>query len=165
LENERYQLDAEREAHASQSRTAESRAAGPERMILEGELVDADGGAIAPRPLEGAWRLVAVEAFGREMPVLSIRQIVVFWEFSGNRLLHQPEIGRRRESAFQLDPTTTPPRIAVMPPGGRPKYGIYSLENDRLKIGVYKDKDQPPTGFATRAGDGLRILIFSRDAS
>ena len=79
--------------------------------------------------------------------------------------MYRPEIGRRRESTFELDATTTPGRIAVTPPSGRPKYGIYSVENDRLKVGIYKDKDQLPTGFATRAGDGLRILIFSRDVS
>jgi uncharacterized protein (TIGR03067 family) len=164
LDKEEDQLHAERETHANET-TSQSRSAGREPMIFEGELVDAEGGPIAPRPLDGAWRLVAIEAFGREIPALSIRQTAIFWEFDGSRLVHQPEIGRRRESSFQLDPTTTPPRIAVTPIGGRPKYGIYALENERLKIAMFKDKDQLPTGFATRAGDGLRILIFSREAT
>ncbi len=150
---------------ADQGETRESPGAEGEPFVLEGELVDVGEGAAQGCPLEGCWRLIAVEAFGREIPALSIRQQAIFWEFNGNRLVHRPEIGRARESKFELDSATTPGQIAVTPAGGRPKYGIYSVENGRLKIGMYKDKDQPPTGFATRAGDGLRILVFSREAS
>ena len=52
----------------------------------------------------------------------------------------------------------------MIPLNGRPKYGIYSLENDRLRVGIYKDKNQLPTEFSTRAGDGLRILVFRRES-
>ena len=132
--------------------------------ILEGELVDSDGRTAQGQPLDGSWKLIAVEAFGREIPALSLRRQRIVWEFKGNRLLHRPEIGHLRESTFEFDSTTTPGRIAVIPLNGRPKYGIYSLENDRLRVGIYKDKNQLPTAFSTRAGDGLRILVFRREA-
>jgi len=65
-----------------------------------------------------------------------------------------------------LDLTKTPNEIAVRPlvgrSKGRHKRGIYSLVNDYLKVCVNKDKDQLPTEFSTKAGDGLRILVFKR---
>jgi hypothetical protein len=45
---------------------------------------------------------------------------------------------------------------------GRPKRGIYSLENEYLRVCVNKDRDQLPTEFSTKSGDGLRILVFKR---
>jgi uncharacterized protein (TIGR03067 family) len=163
LEAERYEFRAEREVMASQTQTEEAAADNP-ADILEGELLDSEGRSGQGQSLDGSWKLIAVEAFGREIPALSLRRQRIVWEFKGNRLLHRPEIGHLRESTFELDPTTTPGRIAVIPLNGRPKYGIYSLENDRLRVGIYKDKNQLPTAFSTRAGDGLRILVFRREA-
>ena len=48
---------------------------------------------------------------------------------------------------------------------GRRKRGIYLLEKDCLKVCVNKDNDQLPTGFSTKVRDGLRILVFKRQAN
>ena len=97
LEAERNELHAELRAMASQAQK-EATVAANRPVILEGELVDSDGRTAPRQPLDGSWKLIAVEAFGREIPALSLRRQRIVWEFKGNRLLHRPEIGHLRES-------------------------------------------------------------------
>ncbi len=49
------------------------------------------------------------------------------------------------------------------PVKGKPQRGIYQLDKDRLVLCINNEKDQPPTEFATKAGDGLRLLTLQRE--
>jgi uncharacterized protein (TIGR03067 family) len=118
--------------------------------------------------LRGTWTLVSVEADGWELPRALINRQRFVWLIDGHKITHRPEVGAERQSTFNLDPTRSPGEITFTPldgrSNGRRKRGIYRLENDCLKVCVNKDNDQLPTGFATKVRDGLRVLIFQRQA-
>jgi uncharacterized protein (TIGR03067 family) len=140
-----------------------------EPLTPRSEPFAADKGTEALERIQGTWILVSVESNGGEIPDGALRRQKFVWVIKGDKITHRPEIGLARQSKFELDPTKMPNEISVRPVGGwsqgRPKRGIYSLEDDCLKLCVNKDKDQLPIEFSTRAGDGLRILVFKRHRS
>jgi uncharacterized protein (TIGR03067 family) len=163
LQAEQDELIAAQESVAMQQRVAEeSLAAQRQALAARQGQVEPDKRKTELQKVQGIWKLVCVEANGREVPHAVINRPTFVWVIKGNKITHRPEIGFKRESTFELDLTKTPNEIAVRPLNGRPKRGIYSLENDCLKVCVNKDKDQLPTEFSTKAGDGLRILVFNR---
>ena len=88
------------------------------------------------------------------------------WVIEGDRITHRPEIGVKRESLFELDLSQTPNQIAFRPlnggANGRWKRAIFALEGDSLKVCLSKEGNLLPSRFATKARDGVRILVFKR---
>jgi uncharacterized protein (TIGR03067 family) len=78
-----------------------------------------------------------------------------------------------REGSFELDASKTPKIISLTPLDG-PKKGktqraIYSIEKDSLKLCLTNspavDDPQPAKEFKTKAGDGLTLIVFKREAA
>ena len=146
------------QAERQRSQAEPTRGAPPETDRSQREL----------QSIQGTWTLVAVEADGWELPQALIEQPKFVWVIEGDKITHRPEIGVKRESIFEFDLSQTPNQIAFRPlnggANGRRKRAIFALEGDSLKVCLSKEGNQLPSRFATKARDGLRILVFKRQA-
>ena len=115
--------------------------------------------------LQGTWTAVSGAVSGQEVTddALKVFKIVVKGDkmtFAGN------------ESTFALDADHAPRVIAVTPLSG-PRKGktqraIYSLERNTFRLCMRaepKENAPPPEAFETKAGDGLVLVTFQRDAA
>jgi uncharacterized protein (TIGR03067 family) len=113
--------------------------------------------------LQGTWVAVSGEANGQQAPQEAVRGFKMF--VRGDRITFTPETDQR-ESSFKLDPSQHPKAIVITPLDGprkgRPQRGLYSFEKGYLKLCVNNEKEQSPIEFATKPGDGLRLLVLKR---
>jgi uncharacterized protein (TIGR03067 family) len=122
--------------------------------------------------IQGTWIAVAQEANGWGVTDAEMKSKVgkgfnFVWVIKGDKLTRErPNTDFKREMTIALDSTKTPNEITVTqldgPHKGESKRAIYLLEKDFLKVCVNKDKHQLPTGFTTKVGDGLRVLVLRR---
>ena len=133
-------------------------------LLVAADAPPNDGGKQDLKRLQGTWTAVSAEANGQKAPdeVIKGFNVVV----RGNKITFTPETDKR-ESVFELDQTKTPKEIVVTPLDGPHQgkllRGLYSLEKDLFKLCVDNEQGQPPTEFATKPGDGLRLLVLRRD--
>jgi uncharacterized protein (TIGR03067 family) len=175
IERDRAQLAATQAAwQAEQASQAAAQKQQAERQRPQAEPTrgpvpsEADRSQRELQTIQGTWTLVAVEADGWELPQALIKQPKFVWVIEGDKITHRPEIGVKRESLFELDLSQSPNQIAFRPLNGRAngrwKHAIFALDGDSLKVCLSKDGNQLPSRFATKARDGLRILVFKRQA-
>jgi RNA polymerase sigma factor (sigma-70 family) len=126
--------------------------------------------ATAPAPkqtdkenIQGTWVADSAEADGRKAPPEAIKDFTVV--ITADKIVFNPK-GENRSSKYKLDSTKKPKVIEVTPQDGPAKgksqSAIYELDGDQLKLCIQNGEGQPPTEFATKAGDGLRLLILKR---
>ncbi len=113
---------------------------------------------------QGSWAVVAMIRDDQATPadiLASIRREVdrdhIVWTRDGKNFA-----GTR----FEVDPTTSPPTIDLIPDGGKDRdkriLGIYRLDGDMLTICV-ADAGQPrPTAFEAKAGSKQTLQSFKR---
>lgn len=114
---------------------------------------------------QGNWRLVSHEAneHKKEIGKGGAWKLTVI----GNEW--KMTIGTDRNSTFKIDPVQSPKHIdRTFRHGDRPTAkkttwpGIYQFEGDRLTICHATTGDKRPTEFATKRGNGVKVLIFER---
>ncbi len=110
--------------------------------------------------IQGTWVAVSAEADGQQAPEEAIKDFTLV--ITADKLIFPGN----RQSSYKLDPTKTPKVIAVTPLDG-PRKGqamnnIYRLDGDRLSLCLQNGDGDAPTEFATKVGDGLRLLILKR---
>jgi uncharacterized protein (TIGR03067 family) len=130
--------------------------------------------------LQGAWRVVGGGDEGKAWPAAFIpSQMNMTLTFAGDKadlvwlppkgkepLLKEFKVKTVWQGVFHLDTRTDPRRITVFVPGDNHNsmIGIYRLDGDRLTI-CYRDNPRAldyPTGFATKKGDGLTLIVLER---
>jgi uncharacterized protein (TIGR03067 family) len=133
--------------------------------------VVAPGGGTAPaggktveedrRKLQGTWEAVAAEADGKPIPaglLQGFRMVV-----AGDRLTFNPET-RKRESTFQVDASRQPRRLILkqLEPEARGQQvtALYAFEGASLRLCLDNAGKGTPSEFATRPGDGRRLLVL-----
>jgi uncharacterized protein (TIGR03067 family) len=124
----------------------------------------------APMPLQGRWRVLAVEQDGQrdEWPLTNAPTVLIQddWyidEFAEPRISH---------TQFRLDPTHHAIDFLIAP--GIVSPGIYCLEGTRLRICCnmlplfFPEQSQrvpAPTSFATADGSGWRLWVLERTSA
>jgi uncharacterized protein (TIGR03067 family) len=116
----------------------------------------------APVPFQGAWDVVKLELFGRDVTA-AVKETNPTMTFDGNKYAF--EAGPETEKGtFKIDPKAKPATIDLMITEGRGKgktqLGIYQLDGDTLKICMADEgaKDRP-TKFASAKGEAEMVLF------
>ncbi len=111
-------------------------------------------------PLQGTWRLTAMERNGEpfELPATPPR-----WVIKGNKVYY----GGEELAVLTVEPSTTPRSVdlAFVRPQ-RELQAIYVVKGDTLKLCVNRQAGgvkERPIGFATKGKENLRLLVFRRD--
>lgn len=149
---------------------------GAVRVLALGIVISGTGGfsspllATAPAPkktdnekIQGTWTAVSAEADGKKLPPREVEGVTVV--VTADKIIFNPK-EENRAATYKLDSTKAPKVIELTPLDGpvkgKPQRAIYELNGDQLKLCVQNGKGQPPTEFATKAGDGLRLLFLKR---
>jgi uncharacterized protein (TIGR03067 family) len=114
----------------------------------------------APEPLQGGWKLTALEADGMAMELSNIS----FWlVIKGDKVFY----GGKELAKLSADATTTPKCFDLtLTNPDRVFEGVYAIEDDTLKICVNTQTEgvkERPTDFATEGKTGRKLLTFKRD--
>jgi uncharacterized protein (TIGR03067 family) len=122
--------------------------------------------------LQGTWRVVAGERDGRPVPEEILKRADGVLTFTGDKVrvrMQESEITppRDRQARLYLDPTKEPKAIDLIALGGAVDafVGIYRLDGDTLTLCGYmepNERTERPTAFATKPGDGRRLIILRR---
>jgi uncharacterized protein (TIGR03067 family) len=105
--------------------------------------------------IQGTWKVVFVEDSGRtglQGAISNLRFV-----FAGDRMTTEIA-GRKSESFFTLDPSTTPKSIHLSE-GGRTKPGIYDLQGDTLRICISEFTDEQPTAFDSQPDSPNDLIL------
>ncbi len=112
------------------------------------------------KALQGAWRIVALEMDGGNMPSGDASIIVKDSRFTTTAM------GGEYSGALEVDETTSPKsfnlRFQAGPEAGNTSYGIYELSGDTWKICLTLRGGTRPKTFATTAGSGLALETLHR---
>lgn len=136
-------------------------------VLLVGADAPSDALKKETEKLQGTWAAVSAEGNGEKAPEEAIKDFRIVIE--GNSIIFNPKT-QKRESTFELDLTKTPKEIVLTPTDGprkgKPVRGIYTFEDEILKLCINNDQNKQsgkaPTEFATKPGDGLAVLTLKR---
>jgi uncharacterized protein (TIGR03067 family) len=145
------------------------------RMIAVAALLLASGASYADPPrndrelLEGAWALQTLEINGDKIP---LEDFQVGKEMEARLVIKGGEyvfhLGKSMEAfTYKTNPAAKPMEIDLTvgsgPQKGQTYRGIYRLEADTYTVcrNVEPGKDRP-SGFATKPGSGLMIVVWKR---
>jgi uncharacterized protein (TIGR03067 family) len=135
-------------------------------VLVAGILIGDDGRSQSNQDferLQGSWVAISGEADGQRFPEGAMRGFRMF--VHADRITFTPQTNQR-ESKFELHPSKAPKEIVITPLDGprkgRSQRGLYAFDKGRLKLCVNNEKDNAPTQFVTKRGDGLRLLVFKR---
>jgi uncharacterized protein (TIGR03067 family) len=110
--------------------------------------------------LQGTWTVVSLETEGK---ATSFPENPPRWVIKDNKVLY----AGKELAVLSIDANTKPRSIDLAFQKPKRVYeGIYSLEDDTLKICVNRETEgvkQRPVGFATEGKPELRLLVFKRD--
>jgi uncharacterized protein (TIGR03067 family) len=126
-------------------------------------LVAADTPKTDQDRIQGAWVMVARETNGQADDPASFKKQATL-VFEGDKVIVKMGTRSADLGSFTLDPTKTPKFYNRTYPDGTPRYGIYELEGDTLKICIADLGKERPTTFATKPGDGTSLLIYKRES-
>ena len=114
--------------------------------------------------IQGTWRLVALEANGRQAPAEFV--VVMKLVFKVDTLTFPGGEPGFTNYKFKLDPTTKPAGFTMAHADGTKQgetnKGIYSLDGDCLQI-CFAKADQLPREFTAKAGSGQFMYSLERE--
>ncbi len=116
--------------------------------------------------LQGTWQALALERNGEKLSAEAVKKLRLV--ILDNTITFNPDT-EKRAANFKLGPAEKPKAIVLTPLDGpgkaRPVRGIYSLEDDRLKLCMDNDDGTAvPTEFLTKPGSGLTLIVLERTA-
>lgn len=136
-------------------------------VLLSVLLVAADAGKSAKvdaelKRFQGRWTMVSYEDNGKPDALFANATQV----FEGDRYTVTSGEKLIRKGKFEIDPTTTPPSIDLLPDIGPYKgkrlSGIYELQDDRLKTCFPDPGAERPKKFDSSAGSNLSQVNYKR---
>jgi uncharacterized protein (TIGR03067 family) len=118
--------------------------------------------------LEGTWKVVALEADGRQAPPEELKG--GSWSIKGSEVqFTEPRQKPAGKAAVKLDPAKDPKHIDLVgldgPQKGKKIQGIYKFEKNRLVIclrGPEAPEKGRPKKFMTEADSGLGMITLER---
>ena len=113
--------------------------------------------------IQGSWVLTSSQTAGETVPADSLKARDVRMVFEGDRVIARMGEMSVTLGTFVLDPSKSPRAYDRVSSDGTPRRGIYRLEGDRLTICIAGLGKERPTAFATKRGDGLTLLVYTRE--
>ncbi|MHC4399888.1 MAG: TIGR03067 domain-containing protein, partial [Planctomycetota bacterium] len=125
------------------------------------------------KAIDGWWNVVSATHHGRQLPEeeLADKTAVFFdpYSFQIDFLIDEP---RKPDATggqdmpevaglFQLDPSTRPKAITFSQWPTKHLFGVYELEEDRLRI-AYREEGPRPTEFTSEPGSNVTLLELER---
>ena len=114
--------------------------------------------------IQGAWKVVALEADGKQAPPELLTALKI--TFKGETLTFSPGEPGFSNYTYKLDPSVKPASFDMTHADGSHKgetqKGVYSLDGDHLKICIGK-ADTRPTDFTTVSGSGHGLYTLERE--
>jgi uncharacterized protein (TIGR03067 family) len=111
----------------------------------------------------GSWQAVAVEHDGKQAPEEQVKSVKL--TVRGDKYAFQ-DGEQVIEGTHKLDPSKDPKQIDAIrskgPDAGKTIRGIYILDALTFKVCFAPAGKDRPTAFATKEGEGQRLLIFKR---
>ena len=106
--------------------------------------------------IQGTWRVVFPEDNGRSAPPEALRDIL--FVITKDKVIMESG-GRKQESTYKLDPSTSPKSIDITAEG-RTKPGIYDLQGDTLRICISEETEVRPNAFDSQP-DSVNDLVIT----
>jgi uncharacterized protein (TIGR03067 family) len=113
--------------------------------------------------LIGVWKLVLCEAEGERVPEKILKGEVVRWAITEKSITSTVDGQGKGEDKYTLDPTARPKAIDLTDKEGRPTPGIYSLDDDTLKVCLNEGSGERPKVFAGKPNTHLSVWVFKRE--
>ncbi len=136
--------------------------AGEELTIdLAQEMAPPKKAAADPARLQGAWRAVAVERFGRPVAVSQVESGDTA-VFAGDRFTKRWN-GLSWTAEVVLRPGTSPPALDLRYPGQGVTAVIYRVDGERLVMAFAKPGGPRPTAFTTTPDTEFTVATYARD--
>jgi uncharacterized protein (TIGR03067 family) len=111
---------------------------------------------------KGTWTVSKMTSDGKEKEDTGGVKFVI----KGNTITIRSE-GQDRKMTFKIDPTKDPKVIDLVPAEGKYKgktlKGIYSFDNDTLKISFTNPGEDRPTKFDSEEGSGIIAFEFEKE--
>jgi uncharacterized protein (TIGR03067 family) len=106
--------------------------------------------------IQGTWRVIFAEDSGRTGPSEALRDIR--FVITKDKMTMESG-GRKQESTYTLDPSTSPKSIDLTT-NGRTQPGIYDLQGDTLRICFSENTDKRPTAFDSQP-DSVNDVVLT----
>jgi uncharacterized protein (TIGR03067 family) len=110
--------------------------------------------------LRGKWKAVRFERWGGAWDVNDVGQT---WEFTSNAVTCPDKAAFAVEGIYRIRPKKIPKEIDIKTVKGKEIPGIYSVEDDTLKLCIdYADSRLRPTAFASVGKSEIWLIVFER---
>ena len=113
--------------------------------------------------LIGVWKLVSCETEYGKVPEAILKGEVVRWTITDSTIASTVEKEDKGEDKYTLDPTTNPKAIDLIDKQGHRTPGIYSLDDDTLKVCIDEGSEERPKVFASKPDTHLSVSVFKRE--
>jgi uncharacterized protein (TIGR03067 family) len=113
--------------------------------------------------LIGVWKLVSCGAQGERVPEKILKGEVVRWAITEKTITSTVGGQGKGEDKYTLDPTAHPKAIDLTDREGRRTPGIYSLDDDTLKVCLNEGGEERPKVFASKPDTHLSVWVFRRE--
>lgn len=125
--------------------------------------------------IQGKWKMVAGEFEGKKLRFSDEELHMMKLHIKGNRyILEFPpgdvfgsKVVTWLEHEFTLGESNKPKTIDLIATRkedrGKKGLGIYSLDNNRLRICINVDSETRPTDFTTKKGSGRMLTVYERE--
>jgi uncharacterized protein (TIGR03067 family) len=167
-EQEAAEKKAAAEQAAAVKRAAEEQAAALKRAAEEkaaAERKAAEEKAKAAKEdanrIQGVWSIVGIEADGKTIPEDQLRIVQGRITFGKDTIMVTSQSGPTQKGTYKIDPSKDPKQIDYTLEG-EAVVGIYSLEQDVLKIRTASDGAPRPVQFTHKPGTSSALLTLKR---
>lgn len=118
--------------------------------------------------MQGTWVVVRAESNGKDLSEGKLKELGIVISIK-DRTLTKTEEGRSEQADIVVRSLSTPKQIDIMPLQGEKKgetiMGVYTVDNDELKLAIRGKKDSRPTGFNTKPKSGDTTYIMKRQSA
>jgi len=111
----------------------------------------------------GTWKAISSERDGKQLPEDEVNKVQLIVKGKKYQLKTGDQV---IEGTHKLDPTKQPKQIDAVrsegPDAGKTLHGIYELNDEMFRVCFAPPGKDRPTTFATKEGEGQRLLTFKR---
>lgn len=131
-------------------------------LIVAAGVLAADDTRTDSEKIQGMWILHSSQTGGETTLAESLRARDVRMIFDGDQLSAKDGDRTVPLGSFALDAAKAPRTYDRVYSDGSKRKGIYRIEDNKLTICIAALGKERPAAFATKPGDGLTLLVYTR---